>query len=82
MRKVKLNTTVIRGILALAKPGMAYARRNELPPEELKKLSIYKSDMDAANQALDWAASVHASLKAPPPEPKPSYNDLVIPDFD
>jgi hypothetical protein len=82
MRSVKLTTTVIRGILALGKPGMNMALHYNLTPEELKKLNIFTSDIEAANKALDWAANVSAGLQSKPPKKEPTYNDLVIPDFD
>tara|TARA_R100000951_G_scaffold116237_1_gene127204 strand:- start:485 stop:799 length:315 start_codon:yes stop_codon:yes gene_type:complete len=82
MRSVKLTTTVIRGILALGKPGINEALHYTLTPQELKRKGLSKVDIDAANKALDWAASVSAGLQSKPPKKEPTYNDLVIPDFD
>ena len=52
MRKVKLTTAVIRGIIALGRPGMVQAMRGELSQNQMNELSIYRSHIDDADR--DW----------------------------
>ena len=70
MRKVKLTTAVIRGIIALGRPGMVQAMRGELSQNQMNELSIYRSHIDDANKALDWASRTHQDLM------KPAFDDI------
>ena len=76
MRKVKLTTAVIRGIIALGRPGMVQAMRGELTHVKMNELSIYRSHIDDANKALDWAARTHQDLM------KPAFDDIDMVTFD
>tara|TARA_R110000751_G_scaffold108924_4_gene205705 strand:- start:1392 stop:1577 length:186 start_codon:yes stop_codon:yes gene_type:complete len=49
---------VIRGIIALGKPGVSNAINFPTSDEDLKRQGIWHKDVKEATQALEWAGSV------------------------
>lgn len=69
---IRLSMKVIRGILALGKPGVADVVNFPVDRKEMRKRGVYYKDVDEANRALEWAAAVH--LKQTGKHPKPRHN--------
>jgi hypothetical protein len=83
--KVRLTTKVIKGILALAKPGVAHVVNFPMSRKEMTKRKISYRDVEDARIAVQWAESVWANRKANKLEAKPkppSYDMPVFEDVD
>ena len=55
---VRLSMKVIRGIIALGRPGVSHAINNPMDREQMKKEGIFYKDVDDGIRALEWAAAV------------------------
>ena len=61
--KATLTVKVVRGIIALGKPGVAEAINFPISREEMHKKNIWYKDVDDAIRALEWASSVHQKIQ-------------------
>ena len=80
--KVRLTTKVIKGILALAKPGVAHAVNFPMSRKEMIKRKISYQDVGDARLAVEWAESVWADRKSGKLETKPKPPSYDIPVFE
>jgi hypothetical protein len=55
---------------------MVQAMRGELSQNQMNELSIYRSHIDDANKALDWASRTHQDLM------KPAFDDIDMVTFE
>jgi len=54
----RLSMKVIRGVIALAKPGVSDVINFPVNREEMRKRGVWYKDVDDAIRALEWAEAV------------------------
>ena len=83
---IRLSMKVIRGILALGKPGVTEVVIFPVDRKEMRKRGVYYKDVDDANRALEWAAAVHFKETGKRPKPRHDRPQAIysydLPEFD
>ena len=54
----RLSMKVIRGVIALGKPGVSDVINFPVNREEMRKRGVWYKDVDDAMRALEWAQAV------------------------
>jgi hypothetical protein len=54
----RLSMKVIRGVIALGKPGVSDAINFPVNRQEMRKRGVWHKDVDDGIRALEWAAAV------------------------